>query len=62
MNLWNEALDALGEAEAGIEKKGLAPTDDQLLKIAEVKALLSVGQELSRIHHESINPEYSSGA
>jgi hypothetical protein len=31
---------------------------DQRLKLAEIKALLSIGQELSKIHHEGINPEY----
>ena len=34
-------------------------TIDQTLKLAEVKALLSISQELSRIHHEGINPDYS---
>lgn len=34
-------------------------TIDQKLKLAEVKALLSISQELSRIHHEGINPDYS---
>lgn len=36
-------------------------TIDQKLKLAEVKALLSISQELSRIHHEGINPDYSTG-
>lgn len=36
-------------------------TVDQRLKIAEIKALLSISQELSKIHHEGINPEYSAG-
>ncbi|WP_319462879.1 D-alanyl-D-alanine carboxypeptidase/D-alanyl-D-alanine-endopeptidase [Micromonospora sp. RTP1Z1] len=36
-------------------------TIDQQLKLAEIKALLAIGQELSRIHHNGINPEYDSG-
>lgn len=35
-------------------------TVDQQLKIAEVKALLSISQNLSRIHHHGINPEFRS--
>jgi hypothetical protein len=34
-------------------------TIDQKLKLAEIKALLSISQELSKIHHEGINPDYS---
>lgn len=57
--MWHEAADALGEA---IDN---APHDrlsfDQQLKVAEIKALLAIGQELSKIHHEGINPEYDAG-
>jgi hypothetical protein len=31
---------------------------DQQLELVEIKALPSISQELSRIHHEGINPEY----
>ncbi len=54
MNLWYTAFDDLHAIEA--ECKDL--TIDQRLKVAEIKALLSIGQELSKIHHEGINPEY----
>jgi hypothetical protein len=53
--MWHETFDYLSETEQ--EAKDL--TVDQKLKIAEVKALLVISQELSRIHHEGINPEFS---
>lgn len=56
MSLWHEAADALTEA-IDSEKSGRLSTD-QLLKVAEIKALLAIGQELSAIHHDGINPEY----
>jgi hypothetical protein len=60
VNLWNQAADTLSKAEHALE----AATDgelsgEQLLRIAQVEALLAIGQELSKIHHEGINPEYS---
>lgn len=54
MDLFSEAFDAMNEVDA---MGGL--TIDQRLKVAMVKALLSISQELSRIHHEGVNPEYS---
>ncbi|MBM0237133.1 hypothetical protein JNW88_08205 [Micromonospora sp. ATA32] len=59
MGMWHEAADALSEA-IDSEKTGRLTTDQQL-KVAEIKALLAIGQELSKIHHEGINPEYDSG-
>lgn len=59
MNMWYEAADALGEALDSAPGK---LTTDQLLKVAEIKALLSISQELSGIHHDGINPEYNSGS
>ncbi|MEV4053015.1 hypothetical protein AB0J55_17670 [Amycolatopsis sp. NPDC049688] len=61
MDLWHEAYDSLNKAEGAFAAKGIEPDLDQLLKIAEVKALLAVGQELSKIHHEGVNPDYSAG-
>ncbi len=59
MNVWNEAYDAVSAVENRYEVKSM--TLDQQLKLAEIKALLAIGQELSQIHHEGINPEYSPG-
>jgi hypothetical protein len=55
MDLFSEAVDALGALDTNPSL-----TTDQQLKIAEIKALLSISQELSRIHHGGINPEYDS--
>ncbi len=54
--MWHEAADALGQVDPETEEL----TVDQRLKYAEVKALLSIGQELSRIHEEGINPKFTS--
>ena len=58
MSLWHEAADDLYALAADAEKM----TVDQRLKLAEIKALLAIGQELSTIHHAGINPDYSSDA
>jgi len=58
MNLFADAFDDMNALD-------LMPGDltvDQRLKIAEIKALLSISQELSRIHHEGINPRYDRGS
>jgi len=34
-------------------------TEDQKLKVAEIKVLLAIGQELSIIQERGINPEWS---
>lgn len=51
MNMWADAFDDMN----AIDLKSVDLTVDQKLKIAEVKALLSISQELSKIHHEGIN-------
>jgi hypothetical protein len=52
VDLFSEAFDTLNH----IVTDGL--TVDQQLKLAEVQALLSISQELSRIHHQGINPSF----
>lgn len=59
MSLWNEAYDTMNAIESRYEVDSL-PLDRQL-QLAEIKALLAIGQELSQIHHEGINPDYSRG-
>lgn len=54
MSLWHQAFDDMNVLEADAD----AMSVDQRLKLAEVKALLAIGQELSRIHHDGISPEY----
>ena len=56
MDLWAVAFDAMN----AIENREDHLTLDQQMQMAQIKALLSIGQELSRIHHEGINPAYSS--
>lgn len=53
MNLWNDAYDALSAIDSRDDL-----TVDQQIKMAEIKALLSIGQELSLIHHQGINPDF----
>lgn len=57
MNMWTDAFDDMNS----IDLRHSELTIDQRLKIAEIKALLSISQELSKIHHEGINPEYDAG-
>lgn len=47
MNLFAEAFDDMNSLDGQDDL-----TIDQRLKIAEIKALLSISQELSKIHHE----------
>lgn len=56
MDMWSEAFDAV----TAVDGDSTLSTD-QRLKVAEIKALLSISQELSRIHHEGINPDYDRG-
>lgn len=58
MDLFSDAFDDMNAVD--MKAKELDLTVDQQLKIAEIKALLSISQELSKIHHEGINPEYLS--
>jgi hypothetical protein len=46
MLMWHEAADAMAELDRESEEM----TVDQRLKLAEIKALLAIGQELSMIH------------
>lgn len=57
MSLFHEAFDALDAVTSKFEDL----TIDQQLKVAEIKALLAISQELSGIHHEGINPQYQTG-
>jgi hypothetical protein len=59
MNLWHDAFDALSDAVP--HGNFDTATVDQKLKVAEIKALLSISQELSKIHHEGINPNFTPG-
>lgn len=52
MNVWTMAFDAWSE----IDRKQLSL--EQQVQHAQTLALLAIGQELSQIHHEGINPEY----
>jgi hypothetical protein len=52
-NLWTDAFDHMNEIERNTR------TLDQSLKVAEIKALLAIGQELQIIQEHGINPEYS---
>lgn len=56
-NLWGSAFDAMNAIDSSREFEGL--NVDQRLKLAEIKALLAIGQELSKIHHEGINPKFT---
>ncbi|MFB6392665.1 hypothetical protein [Polymorphospora lycopeni] len=58
MDMWSDAFDTMN----AIDMKAKELTLDQQLKLAEIKALLSISQELSRIHHNGINPTYDSGS
>lgn len=58
MNLFNVAYDTLAKAEDAWGGDRRLMGAEQLLQIAQIEALLSISQELSRIHHEGINPEY----
>lgn len=55
MNMFGDAFDSMNALDREDDL-----TIDQRLKLAEIKALISISQELSRIHHEGINPEYTS--
>jgi hypothetical protein len=60
------ARDALGEAivpAEGISSGSTSAmeymTTDQRLEAVEIAALLSIAQELSLIHHQGVNPDFS---
>ena len=55
LNLWSSAADDVDRLS---EMDSL--TVDQQLKIAEVRALLAIGRELSLIQNQGIRPEWIS--
>lgn len=57
MNLWSMAFDDMNALDGKADEMTL----DQRLKLAEIKALLSISQELSQIHHEGIAEYHHSG-
>lgn len=56
MDLWSDAFDSMNAIDSGPNQSSL--TVDQQLKLAEIKALLSISQELSKIHHHGVNPDF----
>lgn len=54
MDLFVDAFDDMNAIDLKSEELSI----DQRLKVAEIKALLSISQELSKIHHHGINPEF----
>lgn len=61
---WESLTNAIGRARgdsSGTVTDVAHLTTDQQLKVAEIAALLSISQELSKIHHQGINPKYTSG-
>lgn len=62
--VWEALCDTIGEAEAHSKPGSFEDmehmTVDQRLKACEVAALLAIAQELNRIHHQGINPDFSS--
>jgi len=58
MSKWAEASGYLDQLWSDSQGK---LTIDQRLRIAQTMALLSIAQELNRIHHEGINSEYIGG-
>ncbi|MEU8334774.1 hypothetical protein [Micromonospora tulbaghiae] len=61
MNLFGEVFDELNEIVTNAERNGTKLTIDQQLQVTQIRALLSISQELSRIHHQGVNPEYDDG-
>lgn len=57
-NMAFDDVNAIESAGPGAFPKSGDLTVDQKLKVTEIKALLSISEELSRIHHEGINPDY----
>jgi hypothetical protein len=58
MELWTAAFDDMNRIDRDYgDLRDL--TLDQKLKVAEIKALLAIGQELSLIQDSGINPEWS---
>lgn len=57
MDMWSDAFDSMN----ALDREHASMSTDQLLKLAEIKALLSIAQELSGIRHGGINPQYDVG-
>jgi hypothetical protein len=57
MNVWNMAFDAWNELD---REKRLST--DQRVTQANTLALLAIGQELSLIRHQGINPEFDASS
>ena len=58
MNLFDEAQEALEAAENAVSFPNGLPSSELRVQIAQVKALLSISQELSRIRDMGINPGF----
>lgn len=58
-SVWHSAFDY---AHAIERDHGQDLTVDQRIQLAQAMALISIGQELSTIHHAGINPVYDSGS
>ncbi|MFD6512451.1 hypothetical protein [Rhodococcus sp. NPDC060176] len=56
-SLFGSAFDAMNAIDSGDEFEDL--NVDQRLKLAEVKALLTISQELSKIRQDGINPKFT---
>lgn len=58
----NDYAEACTDLDGAIIKAGgrEALTVDQAFEVAKIRALISISQELSQIHHEGINPEFNS--
>lgn len=54
MSLWHETMDFIGAIDDANDDLSV----DQKLKLAEIMAILSVSQELSRIHNQGINSKF----
>lgn len=57
MDQWTHGYDSLNAALNKFGSKKSMSAED-LLKVAEVEALLAIGQQLSAIRHQGINPEF----
>ena len=54
-SIWHDADDDIYKLNEQAETMNV----DQRLELAELKALLAIGQELSGIRHGGVNPNYS---
>lgn len=55
MDLWTEAFDDMNKIDLKFDDLDT----DQQLKLIQIKALLALGQELSMIQDQGVNPEWS---